>query len=263
MALTADQITAQNFKDFYAEIRPFLNGNSPLAVNTFNKSDLYDTTEKVVGRWIDGKPIYLKVLVLETNVQQNGWIPYPNNTIDILIKYGGTAYFRTERHKRPFPWDVEGNYANINSWNSNGLEYSTNSTNNVLMSGSMIWLIYTKTNDTQMSISDGNEYSTDEQLVGHWIDGKPVYQKTFTGTTTATTSSDSVAGTIATLGTLVDSNGTIFLEGDWGVNQHSLPYDNVAEYYVDTSNRLIVHKQNEIANSKEYMITLRYTKTTD
>jgi len=106
-------------------------------------------------------------------------------------------------------------------------------------------------------------YSTEEQIVGKWIDGKPLYQKTFTGTTSTTTSSDSVAGTITNLDTLVNSNGTIFLAGAWGVNQHSLPYNNVAEYYIDTSNQVIIHKQNEIANTKQYMVTIQYTKTTD
>lgn len=110
---------------------------------------------------------------------------------------------------------------------------------------------------------NGLVYSTTEQIVGKWIDGKPVYQKTFIGTTSATTSSDSVAGTIVNLDTLVNSNGTIFLAGAWGVNQHSLPYDNVIEYYINTSNQVIIHKQNEIANSKQYMVTIQYTKTTD
>lgn len=104
-------------------------------------------SEKIIGKWIDGKPIYQKVLVVESTISQNGWIPFPNNNIDILIKYGGTGYYRTERHKRPFPWDVEGNYANINAWNSTGIEYSTNNPTNTLMSGSMIWLQYTKTTD--------------------------------------------------------------------------------------------------------------------
>ena len=110
---------------------------------------------------------------------------------------------------------------------------------------------------------NGLVYSTTEQVVGRWVDGKPIYQKTFIGTTSATTSSDSVAGTIANLDTLVNSNGTIFLVGTWGVNQHSLPYNNVIEYYIDTSNQVIIHKQNEIANTKKYMVTIQYTKTTD
>lgn len=32
-----------------------------------------------------------------------------------------------------------------------------------------------------------NRYSTDEQIVGEWIDGKPIYQKTITGLNVNTT----------------------------------------------------------------------------
>lgn len=259
MALTADQITAQNFKDFYAEIRPYLNGNSPICTNVFNKSDLYDTTEKIVGRWIDGKPIYQNTFsVGQRMAWRDGSIDRGSLTISAPVS--GVEHIISTL--------AIGEYPNGGTVSVAHVDTVTNGSNWLLYASDNVYVTYlvaqyTKTNDTQMSISDGNEYSTDEQLVGHWIDGKPVYQKTFTGTTTATTSSDSVAGTIANLGTLVDSNGTIFLEGGWGVNQHSLPYDNVAEYYVDTSNQLIIHKQNEIANSKGYMVTLRYTKTTD
>jgi hypothetical protein len=39
-------------------------------------------------------------------------------------------------------------------------------------------LKYTKTADTAISIGEATEYSTDEKVVGTWIDGKHVYQKT-------------------------------------------------------------------------------------
>ena len=60
MSLTNDQITAKNFQEFYAQIRPYLNGQVPPVFNKFSKSDLYSTDEKMIGRWIDGKPLYQK-----------------------------------------------------------------------------------------------------------------------------------------------------------------------------------------------------------
>ena len=54
MALTPDQITAQNFKDFYMQILPYLGkGGGGGSMN-------YSTDEQVVGTWIDGKPLYQK-----------------------------------------------------------------------------------------------------------------------------------------------------------------------------------------------------------
>ena len=78
-------------------------------------------------------------------------------------------------------------------------------------------------------------YSTEEQIVGKWIDGKPLYQKTFTGTTSTTTSSDSVAGTITNLDTLVNSNGTIFLAGTWGVI-------NIHYHIIMLQNIILIHQ---------------------
>lgn len=53
MALGPDQITAINFKEFYARILPYLNGAG---------ANDYSTEEKIVGSWIDGKPVYQKTI---------------------------------------------------------------------------------------------------------------------------------------------------------------------------------------------------------
>ena len=64
MSLTNDQITAKNFKEFYEAIRPYLNGSFPTAIaNKFDKANMYSTDEQIVGRWIDGKPLYQKTFV--------------------------------------------------------------------------------------------------------------------------------------------------------------------------------------------------------
>jgi len=51
MALDPEQITAKNFKEFYERILPYLNGAG---------GNDYSTDEKVIGSWIDGKPLYQK-----------------------------------------------------------------------------------------------------------------------------------------------------------------------------------------------------------
>lgn len=66
MALTNDQITAQNFKDFYNHIMPYLNGQPALN---------YSTDEQIIGTWIDGKPLYQKTFETTT----------PSNNTDTLI----------------------------------------------------------------------------------------------------------------------------------------------------------------------------------
>jgi len=58
MALTDDQITAKNFRDFYMQILPYLGKGGSGGIN-------YSTDEQIIGTWIDGKPIYQKTVKFE------------------------------------------------------------------------------------------------------------------------------------------------------------------------------------------------------
>ena len=53
----------------------------------------------------------------------------------------------------------------------------------------------TNVNELNNSFQASLEYSTDEQIIGTWIDGSPIYRKVFTGTFTQT-STDVVIGNI-------------------------------------------------------------------
>ena len=54
--------TKQDLKDMYDRIRPYMGGLPEVVANKFSKGDLYDTSEKMIGKWIDGKPLYQKVV---------------------------------------------------------------------------------------------------------------------------------------------------------------------------------------------------------
>ena len=62
MSLTNDQITAKNFKEFYQKILPYLGTMPEVLANKFSKGDMYSTSEKMIGQWIDGKPLYQKTI---------------------------------------------------------------------------------------------------------------------------------------------------------------------------------------------------------
>ena len=273
MALTNDQITAQNFKDFYSEIRPYLNGNSPLAVNTFNKSDLYDTTEKIVGRWIDGRPLYQKTCVttVPTTTVDGTYVQVAldNDTTHKLVS-GYGFFVQTNNAIRAIP---NLNLAVLSGVNA-GLvtqvkviqdENSTINLGNNFAGWSgyqaYVTIQYLKVNDIQMSISDGNEYSTDEQLVGHWIDGKPLYQKTIVQNLTLPINSAQVNfGDISDLhidyGTVVE---LAFNEDGYWVNQ-----SDVAIWLRKPNNNFGGRSTlTNVARTGTAYITIRYTKTTD
>lgn len=82
MALTADQITAQNFKDFYNHIMPYLNGQPALN---------YSTDEQVVGTWVDGSTLYQKM------VTTGGSVPSGATLIcrTVMTGYDAVLYTKT------------------------------------------------------------------------------------------------------------------------------------------------------------------------
>ena len=102
-----------------------------------------------------------------------------------------------------------------------------------------------------------NIYSTDEIVVGKWIDGRPLYQKTYTCTT------PSSAGTVLDVATLADEIESRKIDGM--VNcMVPVNYYGSTTYY---SRCYTIDKKLHIAvggyvNMTAY-ITLKYTKTTD
>lgn len=218
MALTNDQITAQNFKDFYNQIRPYLNGQVPVFANRFNKSDLYSTDEQFIGRWTDGKPIYQKTATftctatyqnqqivdigisnVDTAVSINGMVVLDNNVkIPVNTYANGTAYCAT--------WLMDTDkIAFFNFYN-----------NRIVNQPVTVTVQYTKSTDSAVTISDGTEYSTTEQIVGKWIDGRPIYQKTVQGTTPASSGTRVDVG-LPTLVQIIDVEGYVVDKDDWTI----------------------------------------------
>ncbi len=178
--------TKQDLADMYQGILPYLGGMPEMLANKFSKGDLYSTDEKMIGQWIDGKPLYQKTITL-TNVaisttQANvGDISSLNIDSGVVTQvegyksdgnvYAGLGYFAC--------WIRKGD-------NNLGIRatFNTTGTFNTIN----VTLQYTKTTDSAISIGSDTDYSTEEKIVGTWIDGKPVYQKTVVMTMPTATS---------------------------------------------------------------------------
>lgn len=145
---------------------------------------VYSTNEQVIGVWTDGKPLYRKVLEFEAidsnkeskqsvsdlhidqmveikGIWQRGdtslnWYPFAG--IDTQFNGCTAAYGKQEEAVYVFPY------------------------NNYPVSAAYVFIQYTKTTDTsttsKVPFEPLHEYSTEEKLVGYWIDGKAVYEKT-------------------------------------------------------------------------------------
>ena len=149
---------------------------------------IYSDNERVIGVWRDNKPLYQKTIpfgVLPNATTKS--VAHGINNLEYVANVVCTSSNGSERINVPF--------VNDNSVNSQLMLYIT-SANIVISAGSnrsdftttycTIW--YTKTTDVAGS-GDWNtdgvptvHYSTSEQVIGTWINSKPLYQKTVTFT---------------------------------------------------------------------------------
>lgn len=191
MSLTEDQITAQNFKSFYEQIRPYLNGQVPTFANQFSRSDLYSTDEKIIGCWTDGKPLYQRVFVqsgtisTRTRYFESAFLAanidnIVERTTNVAISYDGGSSIRG------IYWVSNSDYFQC-LVEKNGA-YPVFSGSGITFSDLTVIVSYTKTTDSAIKVGTGTDYSTEEQVIGTWIDGKPLYQKTLQMTMPTTTS---------------------------------------------------------------------------
>ena len=108
-----------------------------------------------------------------------------------------------------------------------------------------------------------HEYSTNEKVVGKWITGKPLYEKTInTGTLIMDNNWHSIAHNISNLGIIIDLRG-IAIPNSGEFYQLGLyrPYTNTGiMLYADSNDVGYMNTYDTIEDS--YM-TLQYTKTTD
>ena len=104
-------------------------------------------------------------------------------------------------------------------------------------------------------------YSLDEQVVGTWIDGKPLYQKTLTG---------KVSGNDYSLINLADLNiekcleisGSYYATGFGYMPFNYSKPDYITGYYKE-STKTFEFRADSNYNDGNYYFTIKYTKTTD
>ena len=107
-------------------------------------------------------------------------------------------------------------------------------------------------------------YSTNETVVGKWIDGKPIYRKTFNNiSVTSSEHSDITIATGLTIDNLINISGYLVNSGRWIITLNSvdITYANMVRVAYDkqTSSLQLV-AQNWTGTAT---VTIEYTKTTD
>ena len=304
MALTNDQITALNFKDFYSQIRPYLNGSghggfTPIGTvisvmgktaphnylicngavyniedypelaayfaGQFNSSNFFGGDGITTFAVPDLRGEFLRGTGANghsgqgagssVGVHQDATL-FPNyfgstgstGTIDVA---------KTSVTNRDSSTGATGK-ARYASASDTGSTYDTNFTSRPTNT-SVLYCIATK----NIFMDAGSNYSLDEQVVGTWVNGKPLYQKTIIISGCSPNTWNTTAHNIANVDDVVEetamvrcTNGTIYCIGFrttevCGMIQATAT--NVGCY-------LGTHT---VYNNAVVTITIKYTKTTD
>ena len=269
------QITIRYFTLRYTKTTdtPELN---PQIGNVIYLPTIYSEEERQVGVWTDGKPLYQKTTDLGS--------VSANSSVDITVGIGTGVvetvvnisvignYATTFWQPLPFPLP-----SNISSYSAYIDGYKTYSDKIGIKTGSdrdftklFCTIQYTKTTDTAGSgIWNGqggyaHHYSTSETVVGTWIDGKTLYEKTL----------DCGYG-VPSGGSLIQPIGVSDIAEiiNWNVWSTNGAFSRLFPYVNDTGSvRVDVDINNgnirlypmgiSLADQKVYAV-LQYTKTTD
>lgn len=143
---------------------------------------VYSTEEREVGVWTDGKPLYQKTYYFTSpsSINTNSTIvDISSLQIDSLVMENGNVL------NVPVNWGLQQNYRVCAWWNAEKTELLMNvSTSDLVSKSGVITIQYTKTTDIAGSGHyaalgvPAVHYSTEEHVVGTWIDGKTLYEKT-------------------------------------------------------------------------------------
>lgn len=223
----------------------------------------YSTEERVVGTWLDGKPLYQKTIKFSTPINVD-----VNNAATVLdmrdfqelkyisvicsaalIREQGTyqaAVVMCAARKHTDTELVVYGYG-TSAWTS--MEYIT--------------LQYTKNSDNTIgSMENPYSYSIDEKIIGNWIDGNLLYQKTVYIDSLPNNATKNIAHGISNISSIIGIDSYVKWSNGWIAD---LPWvvdgDDSETITVSAglSNIQIVTKKDRTSMSA--YVTLRYTKT--
>lgn len=260
--------TKQDLADMYSGILPYLGGMPEVLANKFSKGDLYSTDEKMIGKWIDGKPLYERVFVDSFHTTNN----YNNyRTIDVsainmeyvkLVEYSlisGNDHFYNGGSSTTgfYIHDFVVTNGSLRYWIKE-VDYNRDCTIYIILQ-------YTKTTDSANSfnIGESTDYSTDEKIIGTWLNGEPLYQKTISCGALPNKTLKNVAHGISNLNKVVNLYGMAYNNSYWSSlpKVHDKDINIQCAIYENSTNIMIEGRETDFSGFTESYITIQYTKS--
>lgn len=232
---------------------------------------IYSLEEREIGVWTDGKPLYERTITITASSSEETIIKHNISNADYIYVKEGTL---TKTNNSSTPCET---YHSSSSW-ACGV-YNVNRTSFTLfvgdnlrqyVTGGFITFRYTKTTDQAGSGTwtpqgvPAVHYSTDEQVVGTWVDGSTLYEKTINFGALPDSTEKSVAHSISNVDKIWIYDGFVFTSSNtfYGLihtagTSETLLYN--WDSNVDRTNVTIATYSDRSALSA--YITIRYTKT--
>lgn len=242
------------------------------------RESIYSTTEKVVGCWTDGRPVYQKTFSGTFASTTSGtWgdksIGTISNFREVVSIQGWYNLTDTPAAYIGLPWTTNSGYTSkcrVDKSGSTGSVMLCTNNGNLSAITAYITVQYTKTTDSANSFNygDPNEYSTTEKIVGTWIDGKALYQKTISCGALPNNTITRLSHGISNLAKVIDIQGrsesTTSSPAIKGIN---IPYagdsstaKNPVECWVEPTN-LVLRTYMDLSTFTNTYVTLKYTKS--
>ena len=227
---------------------------------------IYSLEEREVGVFVDGKPLYQKTVVLNNlSVTNNQWARTNESATGIETIVNGFL-IDNQSPSQTFQCDI-----GVDSGNIVVLTWFVGNSSRTM---SYLTFRYTKTTDTAGSgIWNGqgglaHHYSTSEKIIGTWIDGKPLYEITLQGTTSNTNVSqilDIVANNINMIISCEGKVGWKNSDGDTATRNLNGYVDSntYGDWGTNSANTYLIIMYGNYMKNQNYILTVRYTKTTD
>lgn len=260
------------------DISKFLKGDGTWATvpmpsfdysNTSPEAMNFSTDEKVIGTWIDGKPVYQKTLSINTPTSTTEESHSIGASIDKAISINasiatpyGTNYcgsiYAINSFEKGIKFFVETN-SNLDNPNSLSVYVSQDSWMDLPC---YVTIQYTKTTDSPVA--------SGEKIVGQWIDGKPLFEKVITDTMPSAVNTEKFVDVGASIDSVVDIKAIDADGGYWNAFNF---FNNTCQYfskvyatdntlsYAEHRNKIVLLTTHSDRLNDTVYITIRYTKS--